>query len=335
MTPVDKEISAVNAAYSRAYAIYGATFVGQSLAAWQGVQRFSPGGLALMNSGLVAYTVTARLALARLALRRAQLVHALETGSQLPGDEIKARTVQDLRDAFNDALEAVGAPPAPRARIVNPRTPIKLDVTAGTVEGLIEDVNATTQTDVERTVKRHGETRLVRIAKREGVVSQDEIKKSKSLTASGVERLALQGGRETDAKIIQLNKRVLGYVRVHNAVDGDNPCPFCAMLMSRGFDYKSKASASGTWDEASQEMKKYHYNCHCTAEPVYSLEKFNSDPAYELNRRLAQEWQQNISTNYSGDEMLPAWREHMKSVFTDGGRHDAAETDDHAVQEAA
>lgn len=330
MSVVDKEIRAVNTAYSRAHAIYGAMFVGQTLASWQSVNRFTPGGLALLNASLVATTSTARVALAVLAVRRAQLIHALETGSQLPGDTISARTLQDLRDAFNDALEALDAPRAPRAKAIDPATPIRLDTTAGSVEGLLEDVNTTTQADVERTVRRHGEQRLVRIAKREGVVTPIEVRRSKALTASGIERLALQGGRETDAKIIELNKRVLGYVRVHNAVDGDSPCPFCAMLMSRGFDYKSRAS--GELTERDGGMVKYHYNCHCTAEPVYSVAKYKADPRYALNRKLDNEWQSAISGQVSSDEALSAWREHMKTLFPDGGRHDSHE---HVAQEAA
>ena len=186
-------------------------------------------------------------------------------------------------------------------------------------------MNATTRADVERTVRRHGEQRLGRIAKREGVVTPKQVSESKSLTASGVERLALQGGRETDAQIIQLNKKVIGYVRVHNPVDGDSPCPFCAMLMSRGYDYSSKRAA-----EMTEGLEQYHYNCHCTAHAVYSKAQYMANPTYELNRKLEREWQLNISGNYFGDEALPVWREHMKTIFPDGGRHT-----DTAVQEAA
>ena len=72
----------------------------------------------------------------------------------------------------------------------------------------------------------------------------------------------LSGGRDTLVENVMEDRTALGWQRV---TDGD-PCPFCAMLASRGVIqkqlYRSERSAAF----------EAHPHCGCTAEPVWSME---------------------------------------------------------------
>lgn len=72
-------------------------------------------------------------------------------------------------------------------------------------------------------------------------------------------RHALDGGRTTVQLSVARDQRALGWSRVTSG----NPCPFCAMLASRGPDYRSEESASF----------QAHDGCSCAAEPVYSADQ--------------------------------------------------------------
>jgi len=68
-------------------------------------------------------------------------------------------------------------------------------------------------------------------------------------------RHVLDGGRDTIVGIVAADQQALGWARSASA----KSCGFCAMLASRGPDYRSKASAKF----------KSHDGCRCGAEPVY------------------------------------------------------------------
>jgi hypothetical protein len=93
-------------------------------------------------------------------------------------------------------------------------------------------------------------------------------------------RTSLDGGRDSTLRTASADKKVIGWVRV---TDG-NPCAFCAMLASRGVQYrpfKSKGAALGKSGKKSVFVRKdkngrtvndfrAHDHCACTAKPVYS-----------------------------------------------------------------
>lgn len=312
MTPAEKEAQAVNEAYQQAYVQYGAAVALEVVATWEAVNRFTPSGKTMLLATIATKVLAGRTAMARLAVRRTQLVNALRKGRQLTGSADDAKTLQDLRDALTESLREVGAPRAKRALSLDPGEVIPVSAQAGSVGGLVEEINDHIDSEIDNLVKSLGDGRLGKIARREGVVTPKDVRTSRNLVASGAERQVLNGARETDAKILKLNKDVMAYVRIHS--HSDEPCPFCTMLMSRGPVYHSSKSAEGIFNEATDEWEQYHFNCHCSAHPVYSYKEWMNDPMFADNRMYQQEWNRVIKGQYYGDEALPAWRQHVKRL---------------------
>ena len=113
--------------------------------------------------------------------------------------------------------------------------------------------------------------------------------------AAHAERMVQNGGRHALTEIGRADPRCIGFVRVHFPEKDPQPCGFCALLISRGIEFRrnrSEASAEITragskararWGE---EMEQYHPECHCQALPVYSEEEFNKNPAFDINRQM-------------------------------------------------
>lgn len=315
MTPAEKEALEVEKAYSNAYVQYGAATAVQVISAWEGVDRLTPSGRMMLMAAVVTHVLAGRKKMATLSVRRTQLVNALRKGRQLAGDPDGAETLQDLRDALTEALKDVGGRRPRRATGLKGDLVIPVSAEAGNIAGLIEEINAGIDTDIENVVEALGNGRLGKIARREGVVTPKDVRTSRDLVASGAERLVLNGGRQTDAKILQLNRDLLGFVRVHDYRE-DEPCGFCAMLMSRGPVYGSHRGAEGFYNEDTEEWEKYHFNCHCSAVSVYSQREWLTNPLLADNRMYQQEWNKVIKGKYSGDAALSEWRKHVKSLHT-------------------
>ncbi|WP_052083160.1 VG15 protein [Rhodococcoides fascians] len=77
------------------------------------------------------------------------------------------------------------------------------------------------------------------------------------ILAGAVQRHVLGGGRRVLAESAGRDPRAGGWRRVTDA----DPCTFCAMLVTRGPVYHSKAAAMG--------LTKYHDKCGCGVEIVY------------------------------------------------------------------
>lgn len=322
MTPAEKEVAAVQEAYSRAAAAYGAQVAAAAIREWAAVNRFTPAGRVVMVARMVTLVVAARVVMATLAARKAQLIQALTTGSQMAGGP-SLSTLQELRDAYEEALRPTGVIRPLRARALDPTTPVPVDEALGSLAGIVEEVNDGIDKEIEETIRTLGDARLGRIAKTEGVVRPGDVDTSRNMVAAGLERIALNGGRHTDGKIARRNKSVYGVLRMHNDFAGDKPCAFCAMLLSRGAVYLSVETASN-WSEESGEMDRYHSGCHCTAELVHSRADYETNPRYALNRTLQAEWKSAIKGKFTGDAALPAWRSHVKTLFADGEENKSA-----------
>lgn len=91
-----------------------------------------------------------------------------------------------------------------------------------------------------------------------------------SMTGS-VTRLVLDGGRDTLLTSAVDDLQTISWMRV---TSGD-PCPFCAMLASRGPAYTSRESATAVTGRGGRPRgnrqigESYHDNCVCTIEPYY------------------------------------------------------------------
>lgn len=119
--------------------------------------------------------------------------------------------------------------------------------------------------------------------------------------AAAAERIVNNGGRSTVWNHMEQDRRVIGYIRLSRT---GTPCGWCAMLISRGPVYRSqKAAEYGDGD-------KYHDNCHCYAEPVFTRAQYDS-PAYELNRSYEELWPK-VTRGLSGKAAVSAWRRFIR-----------------------
>jgi hypothetical protein len=121
--------------------------------------------------------------------------------------------------------------------------------------------------------------------------------------AAAAERIPMNGGRSTVWNHAQKDKRAIGYIRLSRT---GTPCGWCAMLISRGPVYRSESSA--TYGDGD----KYHDNCHCYAEPVFSREQYRNSPTYATNRRYEELWPQ-VTKGLSGDAAVSAWRRFIRT----------------------
>lgn len=104
--------------------------------------------------------------------------------------------------------------------------------------------------------------------------------------ASTAMRLVLEAGREEVFNQGMRDRRTIGFARV----TGPDPCPFCAMLASRGPVYKSAdTAAGGRWSSANESFK-VHDACQCQIEPSYNL----SGAWTEQAREYRQMWDESV-----------------------------------------
>lgn len=131
---------------------------------------------------------------------------------------------------------------------------------------------------------------------------EEALREAGARQAAAAERIAMNGGRSAIWNHMSRDRRVLGYIRLSRS---GTPCGWCAMLISRGAVYRSKSSAEFA------DGDKYHDNCHCYAEPIYSREQYNSSSAYELNRRYSALWPK-VTRGLSGKAAVSAWRRFIR-----------------------
>lgn len=289
----------------------------------------------------IALILSRRSRSRELAIAYYRLVRALRTGSTVadplsPSKE-KTITLAELRRQFRELIEE-NTPKTPPSRPL----PVErwkrnsldeslphLDETEGDddevdIEPLDVDPEATDK-PTEEIVRRELEKQMAEFARKRQErarrdreraardaakrAAEDERIASES-AASSMERAVLDAGRGTLYEFGSKDRRAIGYVRLSGT---GNPCYFCAMLIARGVVYKSKQSA-----KYDKQGERYHTNCYCYAEPVFSKEEFNTDPRFAMNRELAQLWKDNIKGKYNGgrhyadNPALQAWRKLLR-----------------------
>lgn len=117
-----------------------------------------------------------------------------------------------------------------------------------------------------------------------------------SIGSGTVDAAGMAGGRNAILDAIRNDRLVLAVARG----TGPDPCAFCAMLASRGFVYKSEATA-GVGD--SEAIVKYHIHCHCY--PIFRFIRASELPP--LNRYFQEKWI-DVTDGYSGHDAVKAWR---------------------------
>ncbi|HEX8570229.1 MAG TPA: hypothetical protein VF699_09965 [Caulobacteraceae bacterium] len=131
---------------------------------------------------------------------------------------------------------------------------------------------------------------------------EDAHRRAGTRQAAAAERIVMNGARGTAWSLGQRDRRVVGYVRLSQS---GTPCGWCAMLISRGAVYKSQRSAEYA------DGDKYHDNCHCTAEQVFTRDQFTGSDLFALNRRYGVLWPQ-VTKGLSGKAALRAWRRFIR-----------------------
>jgi hypothetical protein len=94
----------------------------------------------------------------------------------------------------------------------------------------------------------------------------DAFESASKTSGAAAMRLTLDGGRDQLEAAAKSDKLALGWARVTQA----NPCYFCAMLASRGFDYGKNAFAKSDSLFVGEGKAKVHDGCQCTMEPSFS-----------------------------------------------------------------
>lgn len=246
-----------------------------------------------------------------LGLAFFRLYRALMTGRTVnhPDDPpSETVTLGDLRDDFVELTRGLPAdvaynPPRDSDHI---RIPVDSDVEIESAadrrdarEGRREEATLILKVlGVDNVAKKTREINLDRVTAREADETRDEIlRKSNARQAAAAARMARNGARGTIFRAIGRDERVIGYVRASRT---GTPCGFCAMLISRGFVYRSAESA--TYSEGDQ----YHNNCNCYAKPVFSRAEYQREE-YALNRELEALWKKEIQGRYSGREARRVW----------------------------
>lgn len=143
-------------------------------------------------------------------------------------------------------------------------------------------------------------------AKRERAQSEAEVTKAAAdaatLAAASAQKNTLDGGRATLQSVERRDREAIGFVRVSRT---GTPCGFCAMLISRGIFLKYYTEGAATFRRSDGE--KYHLNCQCYGEPVFSQEHYDSDPRFDLNRKYSDLWPV-VTKGYRGRDAMNAWR---------------------------
>lgn len=131
-------------------------------------------------------------------------------------------------------------------------------------------------------------------------------------------RLVADGGRAPMLKEVRTGRNgAVGYARV---VDAD-PCPFCAMLASRGAVYRSDSFSSSNNLFAGDGDFKTHDGCECTLEPVYGRGATHLPPG---SAGLAQEWAEVAAGQ---PDPWGAWRRYRTSGTLPGDENSRVDTE--------
>lgn len=148
----------------------------------------------------------------------------------------EARGLRFVRDAYR----------LDKRREIGPRTPVQHK----TDKALVRDL-------LDRSAGVYKKARLVGL---DEAVAEE---RARNATFGSGGRNVQAGGRDA----IQQTKQAMGWMRVS---DGD-PCSFCALLISRGAEYRTAETAG--------ESFKFHDRCGCTVLPIFSRTDFMSADA--------------------------------------------------------
>lgn len=117
-----------------------------------------------------------------------------------------------------------------------------------------------------------------------------------SIGSGTVDFAGIDAGRAAVRAAVNADRLVMAVARG----TGPDPCGFCSMLASRGFVYKSEATA-GVGD--NELIVKYHIHCHCY--PIVRYIRASELPP--LSDYFHHQWPI-VTAGYTGNDARKAWR---------------------------
>lgn len=335
------EASEAAVAFQLALTKIGVQTIAQALALWRQVPATKVAETQGAWLEAAVRLVMSRRALSRdLAVAYYRLARALRTGKTIPDPQNpipKTVTLAELRWEFNRMLAMAEHPGEVPPGQSNPHTPSPDTNRTGNgaqqpqggrdrvvpIERLkgVDSKGDREEAALERAAEVEARVVLVALgpenlkkavqeigtsqpAEHVDLLRDDAHKSAGARQAASIERIAMNGGRHAISSLAQRDRRVIGYVRLSRT---GTPCGWCAMLISRGLVlYKSAHSAT-----YGADGDRYHDNCHCYAEPVYSETYYNTDPLFELNRQYSELWPV-VTKGKSGKAAVSVWRHYFR-----------------------
>lgn len=155
---------------------------------------------------------------------------------------------------------------------------------------------------------------------KDGKPVDEALRVGETVVASTAAKMVGDGGRAViEDEVTNRRNGAIGYCRVPDA----DPCPFCAMLASRGAVYRLDAFVESNGIFAGDGKFKVHNGCDCTLEPVYGRRVTDLPAGVD---KLAKEWADIASGR---DDPFAYWRRFKESGTLPGDeRSGSLGTDD-------
>ena len=328
----ETEARAADIAFQVALAQVGAGTIEEALAAWSALDPTDVQATTDRWLTRAVNLILGRRRMSRdLAMGYYRLVRALRTGSTIadpfrPDPEYV--TLGQLRRQFRllvEELDWMHGGPAPTGADEPDEEVDTQRVLTEVMDGLREEELANEAAAEQAAIKdlqflgpKALDAKTAKISPDDTVGDTDalvasEYRKAGARVAKSSERLAMNGGRGSVYTYGEKDIRAIAWVRV--SLSGD-PCSFCAMLISRGINYKSARTAG-----FDSDGDLYHDNCHCVAVPIFSEAQFLTDPRFDQNRVLRDLWDEEVKGKYSGNEARNAWRRLIEEGRRSGKAH--------------
>lgn len=339
-TPAEREAEKASIAFQMALTRIGAATIEDALKLWADMPRTVTAAASARWLGQAIHLIMTRRRLSRaLAMAYYRLVRALRTGSTI-ADPRRPDPPYVTLDMLRREFALLAGPEAPLEGAQAPSqgagTP-EPDSTRSGQQDRGNDIPEADRITVEQIDgTRERQDRLERNAEREArvvltvlgpnnlnrkvrdldldqpaSVVDEERKKAHdeagTRQAAAAERVVMDAARSQIWDLVENDERAIGYIRLSRT---GTPCGWCAMLISRGPVYRSARSAEYA------DGDKYHDNCHCYSEPVFSRGQYSSSALYELNRLYAR-WWPIVTKGLSGKAAVSAWRRFIREQRKD------------------
>lgn len=275
-----------------------------------------------------------------LAVAYYRLNRALRTGSTVrTGKESAGDTVslEQLRQDFEDIVDHIdvetgegdGTLPPRNLHVVDDEPILIEDI--GDIDQMVADADEAARQEALDQLDQLGTENLLNDIDK-GKDPEKAWETARDRGAAAAMRITMNAARGLVYDLADTDLRVQGWVRYHVPHDDTAPCGWCAMLMSRGLVYKTRAAASAAKNKDGNRIvgengdvadaDKYHLNCHCVAVPIFFVEQYDN-PLFAPNREYRGLWddlkkksQAELEAIYGTSDLLAIFRKIMRQRQT-------------------